>query len=376
MWANVIGQEKAKDLLKNIYACGKISHAYIFYGNEGVGKDAAAIEFAKLLNCDFPVDGSEACDNCKSCREINSLKSQLFKYIIALPSGKNESDEDTGPLEKLDKEDFLNYLSEIELKAENKYHKISLPKANDIRISSIRQIKREIYLTGKSGKKKIFIISVCDMMNIQSSNSLLKILEEPPKDSVLILTTSKINSLLPTIIGRCQKIKFNNIDRENIRKYIRERNHNITESDAEFFAELSDGSITKCNEIMDKSYFELRDKILDILTSVLTDQHLKLCNDIDFIIGKKDKERVRQFLALLAVWFRDIINTAAGNPGLIVNKDKLERITKFVSNFQSQDYKIITLIEEAILDIEKNIFLDLLLHNLSNKIKSLITKRA
>ncbi len=90
--------------------------AYIFYGNEGVGKDAAAIEFAKLLNCDEPVNGNEACDKCKNCIEINSFKSSLLKYIIALPSGRNETDDDSNPLEKLDKEDFLNYLNQTEAK--------------------------------------------------------------------------------------------------------------------------------------------------------------------------------------------------------------------------------------------------------------------
>ncbi|MEO8209985.1 MAG: hypothetical protein ABI840_05460 [bacterium] len=376
MWKNIIGQERAKEILKNIYQSEKISHAYIFYGNEGVGKDAAAIEFAKLLNCDNRVNGIEACDKCKSCIEITSFKSPLFKYIIALPSGKNETDEDINPLEKLEKEDFANYLDEIETKAIDKYHKISLPKANDIRISSIRRIKREIYMTGKTGKKKIFVISKCDMMNPQSSNSLLKILEEPPKNSILILTTSKINSLLPTIIGRCQKIKFDSISKDNIIKYINEKDDSISGLNADFFAELSEGSITKCNDILGKNYLELRDKVLDMLNSVISNQNLKLGNDIDFIIGKKDKERVKQFLMMLAIWFRDIMNKSYGNEHLIINKDKIERMNKFVSNFDSQNYKIINSIEEAIKDIDSNIFPDLLLYNLSYNIQSCIQRKS
>lgn len=376
MWKNIIGQERIKDILKNIFQSGKISHAFIFYGNDGVGKDAAAVEFAKLLNCDEPVNGNEACDKCKSCLEINSFKSPLFKFIIALPAGKNETDEDTNPLEKLEKEDFINYLEEIETKISDKYYSISLPGSNNIRIASIRQIKREIYMTGKSGKKKIFVISDCDMMNPQSANSLLKILEEPPKDSILILTTSRINSLLPTIIGRCQKIKFDSISKQNIIKYINQKDESISKLNADFFAELSDGSISKCNEILNKNFLELREKVLDLLTSVLTKQYLKIGNDIDFVIGKKDKERVKQFLILLAIWFRDITNKSYGNDDLIINKDKLERMTKFVANFDSQNYKIINSIEEAIKDIDSNIFLDLLLYNLTYKIQSYIQKKA
>ncbi|MCY7362002.1 MAG: hypothetical protein LH629_08055, partial [Ignavibacteria bacterium] len=84
MWKNVIGQERVKDILQNIYQSGKISHAYILYGNNGIGKDAVAVEFSKLLNCDNPVNNNEACDKCKSCTEISSFKSTLFKYVIAL----------------------------------------------------------------------------------------------------------------------------------------------------------------------------------------------------------------------------------------------------------------------------------------------------
>lgn len=72
------------------------------------------------------------------------------------------------------------------------------------------------------------------MMNPNSANSLLKILEEPPKDSILILTTSRLNSLLPTIIGRCQKIKFDNIEKSLIRNYIDRRNENLSKDEMDF----------------------------------------------------------------------------------------------------------------------------------------------
>jgi DNA polymerase-3 subunit delta' len=378
MWSNIIGQHRVKNILKKIYLSGRISHAYIFYGNNGTGKDAAAIEFAKLLNCDNPVNGNEACDKCKSCGEINSLRSSVFKYIIALPTAKSESDDDSNPLDKLEKEDFENYREELDAKAADKYHTISLPGANDIRISSIRQIKKDIYMTGKTGKKKIFIISYCDRMNMQSANSLLKILEEPPGDSILILTTPEINSLLPTITGRCQKIKFNDLTADEILTYIKSKNINISNEDSEFYSKLSGGSISKCNQILNKSLLDLRNKVPDLLSSIIANQYLKLGNDIDFIVGKKDKDRVKQFLILLAVWFRDIINKKHGSDELIINKDEaqLRRIVNFSLKFESETYKIINSIEEAILDIDSNIFPDLLLYNLSYKIKFLIRKKA
>lgn len=376
MWSNIIGQGRVQEILKNIFRSDKISHSYIFFGNEGTGKDATAIEFAKLINCDNPIDGVEACDKCKTCFEINLLKSPLLKYIIALPTGKNETDEDKSPLEKLDKEDFVNYLNEISQKADDKYYKVCLPKANDIRISSIRQIKREIYMTGKDGKKKIFIISNCDMMNQQSANAILKILEEPPKNSIIILTTSRLNSLFPTIIGRCHKIRFDNLKKEDVVYYINKKYKDISSDKVELYAEFAEGSISKCNEIIEKNFLELRDKVLDFLSSIASNQHLKLGRDIDFIVGKKEKERVKQFLILLIVWFRDIIYKSLGNDSLVVNLDKIDRVERFVSNFESQNYEIINCVEEAIRDLESNIFLDLLLYNLSYKLKFYIKKKS
>lgn len=375
MWKNVLGQERAKENLKRIFQSGKIPHSFIFYGSEGVGKDAAAIEFAKLLNCDNPINGNEACDACQSCIEIGELKSSLLKYIIALPSGKNDSDEDSNPLEKLDKEDYSNYLNEIDCKRINKYYSISLPRANTIRISSIRQMIKDIYLTGKSGKKKIFIISKSDKMNINSANSLLKILEEPPRDSVLILTTSKITSHLPTIIGRCQKIKFDNLKKSVILGYLKESENSLSNDEAEFYSELSDGSISKCDDILNNNFLELRETVVNLLSALLSGKYVNLGAEIDSVVSKKDKDIVKQFLMLLILWFRDLIYVSNDVRNLIINKDKIDRLIKFDQNFISDNYKIIKLIEEAVKDVESNVFPELLLFNLSINILKNIRRK-
>ena len=376
MWTNIIGQERVIEIFTNFYKGGKISHSYIFYGNEGTGKDAASVEFAKLLNCDNRINDSEACDKCKSCIEIDSLKSPMLRFITALPTGKSDSDEDSNPLEKLDKEDFQTYLSQMELKAADKYHTISIPRANDIRISSMRQMKREIYMTGRSGKKKVFLISRCDMMNPQSANSLLKILEEPPKDSVIILTTSRLNSLLPTIIGRCQKIGFESIQKKYIIDYLKKKKYGISDENAAFFADISDGSISRCNQILENNYLDLREKVMDTLVALLTGNNLKLGSSIDFIIGKRDKVRIKNFLIFLIIWFRDIINFENGNAESIINRDKRERLERFTNNYESDNYLIICSIEDAVKSLDNNISPELLLYNLFFSIRSYVNKKS
>ncbi|MBS1514180.1 MAG: AAA family ATPase [Bacteroidetes bacterium] len=370
MWSNIIGQERVKNILKSILSSGRISHAYIFYGKPGTGKDAAAIETAKFLNCENPDIEKGACDECKNCKDIQSLKSLLLKFITALPTGKD--DNESSVLESLDKSDYESYLSEIEEKSKNPYHKIQLEKANFIRISSIREIKDLIYLTGTENRTKVFLISDADNMNPQSANALLKILEEPPKNSLLILTTSKLNSLLPTIIGRCQKIHFDSIGKSELTGYIKKIQPGINDAELNFYSELADGSITKAQNILRGSYDELRKKVLVLLRNLVTMNTVKAGFDIDFVIGKKDKERVRQFLILMQIWLRDVQYKRSGAENLIINKDELDSISKFALKYNADYYGIISMLENSINDVDYNVNLELMLFNLFIKIREMI----
>jgi DNA polymerase-3 subunit delta' len=373
MWINVIGQQRAKSILSNSFERKRIAHAYLFHGQEGVGKDAAAVEFAMLINCESPVDGKEACGECRSCKDMNALKPPLIRFITALPTGKSESD-DKDPLVTLDEEDAQIYLSELARKAVDKYHRINIPGANDIRISSIRLLKDQVSLTGYANKKKIFMISQADRMNQQSSNALLKILEEPPEDTVLILTTSRVNSLLPTIVGRCQLLKFDPLTEEEILGYLESAHPELNAKDAKFFAALSQGSITNCREIMTQDYMDLRERVINFIASTITKRHLILGAEIDNVISKKDKQRIKRFLSLLAIWFRDVSMKSSGAEEHVINSDKLDRLGKFSVNYSSENYKIMKLIEEAILDVDRNIFPELLLTNLSIRIAGMVKR--
>lgn len=370
MWSNIIGQDRVIKILKNIYSSKRISHAYIFYGKEGIGKDAIAIEFAKLINCENRINGIEACDSCASCRQIASLNSTTFKFITALPAGRKETSEDDNPVNTLKQEDYDIYLEEIEKKSKDNYYKINISNANDIRISSIRQIRKEIYLTGVKGKKKIFLISNSDLMNTQSSNAFLKILEEPPGDSLIILTTSRLNSMLSTITGRCQKIRFDPLRKEDLTKFLLNLKSDLNIQEAELYANISDGSILKCKNIIEPHFFELREKMIELLLALVMNKSITLSNIVNSLVVEKDKEKIRQFLLLIIIWFRDVILVSNGETANIINKDKLERLYKFSKHYNTNNYKIINYVEDSYKELEQNLNTELLLINLALKIKS------
>lgn len=370
MWSNIYGHKRVIETLKKIYQSKKIANAYIFFGPEGIGKDTVAIEFAKLINCDSVINNAEACDKCQSCKQTQSLYSSIFKFITALPSGTSDNKKDTDPINTLSKTDFENYLGELEEKRKNPYHRITIPGANFIRIDSIRQLKNDIYLKGIKGKKKIYLISRADMMNIESYNSLLKILEEPPGDSLLILTTARINSLPATIIGRCQKIKFNPLHTSEIEEYIRSIRKDFTEEEVKFYSRLSEGSIVKLLNLLNTNYVELRDNIVDLLRNIITNSFISISNEIKKIIENKDKDKIKYVLQVLQWWFRDVIYISNGKKEYVINIDRVDVLEKFSKNIKSGNYKILNMLEDSLRDVDVNINPELALNKLFFNLKT------
>ena len=184
----IIGQERVKSLLRQILSSGKMPGAFLFEGPEGVGKDALAIEFAKTLNCEK--SNVEPCEQCASCKQANTLHHPNIRLVFPLPRGENETKED-GPLDKLDEKTMKKIREEISLKAQDGYHKISIPKAQVIKISSIREVIREDSLSLYQHGYRVIIVMQADEVGAESANALLKVLEEPNADTVFILTTNK-----------------------------------------------------------------------------------------------------------------------------------------------------------------------------------------
>ncbi|MEK9138888.1 MAG: hypothetical protein AAB393_17340, partial [Bacteroidota bacterium] len=143
-WNRVIGQERVKLHLLSALRNDRLPHAYLFVGNEGVGKDAAALELAKVLHCEG--GNEQACDACPSCIRVNTLQHPDVKLVVALPVGKGEKSDDP-PLEKLSQAEIQTIQEQYRLKGENPYHRISIPKATIIKINSIRDVRRESSLS-------------------------------------------------------------------------------------------------------------------------------------------------------------------------------------------------------------------------------------
>src|SRR4030095_16724657 len=271
MWTNIVGQDNVKEKISSLYKAGRLSHAYLFYGNEGTGKDAAEIELAKLVNCTNVQGGGQACDTCNNCRKISAFHSEFFNIVCALPAGRSD-ETDSDPVEKLAAADFDAYMEQLKLKSENPYHQINIPNANNIRINSIRSLTSKIYLSVPAGNTKVFLIAQAEKMRQEAANALLKVLEEPPVKSILILTTSKINSLPQTIVGRCQKIHFEPLTPKQISSKLEETT-SYSKKDIELASRISSGSYNRALQLLEMGIKELRDSVLEFLVSVLKNEY-------------------------------------------------------------------------------------------------------
>lgn len=193
-WSSIIGQYRVKNILQRAIAEGRIAHAYCFWGPEGIGKDALALEFAKTLNCEQPLirDGmAEACDTCKSCVQAAVIQHPNIQLVFSLPAAKSDDGKSVSPILKLSDDQIRLIQEQLKLKAEDPYHNITIPNATQIRIAAVRDVKKNISMSATQRGRRFVIISEADAMNQEAANAFLKTLEEPNANVTIILTTSR-----------------------------------------------------------------------------------------------------------------------------------------------------------------------------------------
>ena len=361
-WDRVIGQSRVKELLRRILAGKRIAHAYLFFGGEGIGKDAAAIEFARALNCQQ--DSVDPCGQCGSCRRIDVLQHPNLKLIFPLPIGRNEKSGDD-PVEVLSEDQVSAVQEQLRLKAQNPYHRISVPKANYIKINSVRDLRRDAALSTFEGGKKVFLISKAETMNAEASNSLLKTLEEPSSDSLFVLTASQKEQLLETIVSRCQLIQFDLLHEEEIREALISREQ-LEPEQASLVARLARGSYGAALEMLSVNMVGQRQEVVQFLRLVLGSLKAPLAADIERIGSLGDRAAVERWLKMLEVWLRDALVLREHGEGGLLNVDHTKELKSFTEKFPRADLlAALDTVERSVALVGKNVYLPLVLTSLA-----------
>uniref|UniRef100_A0A7V2ZJZ2 DNA polymerase III subunit delta n=1 Tax=Ignavibacterium album TaxID=591197 RepID=A0A7V2ZJZ2_9BACT len=366
----IIGQEKVKLTLNKIITSGKISHAFLFRGLEGVGKEDVAIKFAQAIvfNSNISYEKKKL-----YISQIDKLTEPYIKYIFPLPRGKNESDEDR-PYDKLKQDEIELIQEELSKKSHNHFYKLEIPKANFIKINSIRDINHFVSLSYDESLKRIVLISDAHMMNDPAQNALLKNLEEPPANIIFILCTNYPERLKSTVISRCWNITFQPLSEEEVAKVLREKFEVDTEL-ASKVALLSNGSVTQALKIINYGLDELKDKAIKILRFSFGKKYFSAFKEFENLSKESDIEYFEVLISLLINWLNDF-NKFRTSSGEIVFKDYLETFEKFFSRYNDIDLlPLANRLDEISSRLKNNINLNVAISNVISEISAVIPSK-
>jgi DNA polymerase III subunit delta' len=328
------GQERVKKILNNFLQSKSIPHAFLFTGIDGVGKDNAAIQFAIALLANLNSKESE-----KPSRLIEQLQEPYIKIIFPLPRGKNETDT-SSPTEKLSQDEIELIREQIDTKSSNPFHKISIPKANFIKINSIRDIKKFLSMDYNEIGYRFVIISDAHLMNEESQNALLKSLEEPPEKVIFILTTPQVSNLRSTIISRCWRINFDPLGEEEIVKILTEF-FEIEKSLAIEVAPFAMGSVKYALNLIDMNIHNLKEKTISILRYSFGRKFNSAFDELNSVISDQSLISYPIVIGMIITWLNDVQKNKL-NIRKYFYKDYLETLEKFNSKFPSADLSDIT----------------------------------
>lgn len=316
---NYLGHSSQVEILENFLDSSKIPHAFLFSGPKGIGKSTLAYHFAKALLTKF----SDAPPVKVEAEEPPSF--DLF----------GEAELPKVEVKKAGKETLTTQTSRHAERVENKLHTDMLIidsdeiEKNDIKIDDVRKLYNFISLTPSESNARVVIIDSADYLNNNAANAILKILEEPTKNTFLILVSHKPAFILPTIKSRCREIKFQNLNDADtdaiIRQNITAKNFNDDLEEIDFAKLISSNSpgqaIFYYNNKAYAIYNELQSN-LDNLPS-FTYQKVKKLSDI----SSKTKETWVSFEQIFTHAFYE--NLKADNQNFISSSDKEKILEKY-----------------------------------------------
>ncbi len=368
-WDSIIGQERVKNFFRASLERGRLAQAYLLTGPEGIGKYAVAIELARTVNCEK--SRTESCGECRTCRMITSLQHPTFNLVIPLPVGKNEEKGDQ-PLAKLTEEDLTVIREQMRLKAANPYHPIVVPRATTIKINSIRDIRRGSSMAALDGKgTKVFVILEADAMSDDSANALLKTLEEPLPDTMLILTASHPDRLLQTIISRCQHVRFELLSEESIRNALISR-ENLNPGLAAVAARLGNGSYTQALRYCSSDLFDRRREAVEYLRTILARPRAEFSREIDRISSVYERPAIGELYSLMQDWLREALLADQGISGVVAEEEQ-EPFRKFTEYYRGSDYPgAIEALDHAISLLDKNVYIPLIHLDVASRLRRCI----
>lgn len=321
----IIGQEQIQEHLRNALDTGKISHAYIINGEKNSGKEYIARIFAAALQCES--SEKKPCGVCHSCKQA--------------ASGNQP--------------DIIRLVHE---------------KPNTIGVEDIRsQINNDIGIKPYAGPYKVYMINEGEKMTVQAQNALLKTLEEPPAYAVILILTTSLEALLPTIQSRCVTLNMKPVRDSQIRKYLMETMQ-IPDYKAEVCTAFARGNVGRAKLLAASEEFDnVKNEAVTLLKYV---HEMELAEIVSAIKRISEYQiDVNDYLDILAVWYRDVLLFKATNDANnLIFREEIQAVRKAAdrSSYEGIE-RIIEALEKAKARLNANVNFDLTMELLMLTIK-------
>ena len=309
---NLVGHEWAVDLLREHIAQGKMRHAYLFTGPRGVGRRTLAIRMAQALNCSRPPAPGEACGACRSCVQIEKMQHPDLAIVQAEQEG------------------------------------------GVLKVDQVRELQHSLALHPMKRRYRVALLLRFEEANPSAMNALLKTLEEPGPQVVLLLTAESAESLLPTIVSRCEVLRLRPLPLAQTGLGL-QKTWGLPAPDAELLAHISDG----------RPGFAVRlhqePERMAQRQAWLSDQHRMLhASRVErFAYADqlwKDKEALRgEMLVWLSYW-RDVTVKASGASAPISNLDRQAEIEQLAERLgRHTAHRSVSAIQRNLERLERNV---------------------
>ena len=322
---DIVGQEQIKEHLQNALETHKVSHAYIIHGEKASGKEFIARIFAMALQCEQ--GGAEPCNECHSCKQALS---------------------DNQP-------DIIRVVHE---------------KPGTISVDDIRtQVNNDVAIKPYSSRYKVYIINEAEKMTPQAQNAILKTLEEPPEYAVILLLTSNVNALLPTILSRCTVLNMKPVRDELVKKYLMEQLQ-VPDYKAEVCVAFARGNLGKAKALASSEEFEnVKSEALGLLKYI---QDMEIPEIIAAIKRMGEfKLETSDYLDILAIWYRDVLLfKATADASHLVFREEIQAIRKVAGRSSYEGIEnVIRALDKAKKRLDANVNFDLVMELLFLEMK-------
>lgn len=318
---DILGHEWAVRMLKNQLVNGKIRHAYLFSGPDGMGRRTLALKLAQALNCQKSTSPGQPCGECRDCQQL-ARQEHPDLTIIAV-------EEDS----------------------------------TSLKVDQVREALHTLSLTPYQAPYRVAILLRFENATINAANALLKTLEEPPPQVVLIITAQDSEALLPTIVSRCELIRLSPLSLDSLARGLQDELE-LPEEKARFLAHIAAGRPGIALRLFkDPDALAARQAWLDDLLMLMKSSRVNRFNYAESLA--KDRYRIQEQLKVWSSFWRDVllVSTKADVP--LINIDRLDPITQLGNSVDSKRARdMVKAVEHTDLLISQNINPRLALENL------------